>query len=129
MSDHAGDIPAYQFRCAHRDRVELECVATIGASGAVNAPLTSQDDPNMSVAHGATGVYNLTFPPAGDAGGVLDVTVVSPAGTVKGFGVTAFSPTAGTAQVVLNNGAGTATDPASADVLRFTITLNMRKDF
>lgn len=129
MSDHAGDIPAYQFRCAKRDRVELEMVATIGASGAVVSPLTSQDDPNMSVAHGATGIYNLTFPPAADAGGTLDVTIVSPAGTAKGFGTTAFAPNSGTATVVCNNGAGTATDPANGDVLRFIFTLNMRKDF
>jgi hypothetical protein len=126
MATVAGETLYYNFKAAHRDRVELEMRAQIGAAGSVLLPLQFQDDPNMSVALGATGVYALTFPPGADGNGQLDVTVVSPAGTVKGFWCTAFAPNSGTASITTSNGAGVATNPANGDVIMITITLSMR---
>jgi hypothetical protein len=129
MSGTAGEVIRYPYQAGKRDRIELEMRATIGAAGAVNSPLSSQDDPSMSVVHGATGVYAITFPPSPNTDGQIDVTIVSPAGTVKGFWCTAFSASAGTGSITCSNGAGTATDPANGDVIMFQITLSTRKDF
>src|SRR5678809_1457630 len=116
MSVTAGDAVAWDLKSGKFDRIHLRMRATIGAAGAVGSPLTSQDDPNMSVTHGSAGVYTLVFPPGVDADAELDVSFVSAAGTVKTVWVTAFSPTAGTASVTFGNGGGTATDPANGDV-------------
>lgn len=130
MSTSAGEVNQYPTRSGHRDRVELEHVIPIGAAGAVAASsgaiLASQDDPNMSAVHGAAGVYALTFPPAADGGGQLDGTIVSPAGTVRGFFTTAFLPNSGTASITCVNAAGAATDPANGDVIRVQYFLNGR---
>lgn len=126
MSNVAGEVQYYDLKAGHRDRIELEMRVAIGAAGAVVSPLQFQDDPAMTVTHGSTGVYALTFPPGADGNGQLDVTVVSPAGTVKGFWCTAFAPNSGTASITISNGAGVATDPASGDVVMIALTLSMR---
>ena len=126
MAICAGETNHYGFRAAHRDRVELEMRIQIGAAGAVVSPLQFQDDPNMSATHGTAGVYALTFPPGADGNGQLDVTVVSAAGTIKGFWCTAFAPNSGTASITCSNGAGTATDPANGDVIMVALTLSQR---
>jgi len=126
MASVAGEVNDYTMYAGHRDRIEIELRAQIGSSGAVVSPLQFQDDPNMTVTHGSTGVYNITFPPGADGNGQLDCTVVSPAGTIKGFWCTAFAPNSGTASITLSNGAGTATDPASGDVIMIALTLSTR---
>jgi len=126
MSIVVGETQNYPMKAAHRDRIELEMRIAIGAAGAVVSPLPFQDDPNMSAVHGAAGVYTLTFPPGADANGQLDVSIVSAAGTVKGFWCTAFAPNAGTASITCSNGAGVATDPASGDVIMVAMTLSAR---
>lgn len=131
MTQNAGDIAAYPARCGKRDRIELECRATVtGGAGVIVTPLTAQDDPNMSVARGGSaGLYNLVFPQSADLLGSLDALVISPAGTVKGWYCTAFAPNLGTAQIQFVNAAGAATDPAAADSFVVQLTLSMRKDF
>lgn len=129
MSTVAGEVQNYNSKAGHRDRIELEMQAAIGAAGAVVSPLTFQDDPGMTVAHGATGVYNLTFPASADLRGSLDVALVSPAGTVRGFWVTAFAPNSGTAQITVVNASGVATDPASGDAMIVQLFLSRLKDF
>jgi hypothetical protein len=126
MSTVVGETQNYAMKAAHRDRIELEMRIAIGAAGAVVSPLQFQDDPNMTVVHGSAGVYALTFPPGADANGQLDVTIVSPAGTVKGFWCTAFAPNSGTASITCSNGAGVATDPANGDVIMVALTLSGR---
>ncbi len=125
MSNVAGEVQYYDFKAGHRDRIELEMRALIGGAGAVSS-LQFQDDPNMSVTHGATGVYTLTFPPGADGNGQLDVSVVSAAGTVRGAWTSAFAPNSGTASITTVNAAGTATDPANGDVIMITLTLSTR---
>lgn len=126
MSNCAGEVLNYNMKAGHRDRIELEMRIAIGAAGAVVSPLQFQDDAAMSAVHGSAGVYALTFPPGADGNGQLDVTTVSPAGTVKGYWVTAFAPNSGTASITISNGAGVATDPANGDVVMVTLTLSMR---
>lgn len=129
MSTTAGDIPVYDMRAARPDRAEVEFSIPIVAAGAVGAVLNYQDDPNITVTHGTAGVYSLTFPPSADIRGTIDCTLVSAAGTVKGFYWSAFAPNAGTAQITTTNAAGAATDPANGDSLIIALTLSRTKQF
>lgn len=129
MSTTAGDIPVYDMRAARPDRAEVEFSIPIVAAGAVGSPLNYQDDPNITVTHGTAGVYSLTFPPSADIRGTIDCTLVSAAGTVKGFYWSAFAPNSGTAQITTINAAGAATDPANGDTIAITLTLSRTKQF
>lgn len=123
MSTHAAEIAGYIDRSARRDVITLEAVQTIGASGAVGA--LDSDDPGITVTKNASaGTYDITYPKAPK--GRLYPSVISVAGTVVGYNVTAFDPTAGTAQVVTVNGAGTATNPASGDKIQLMLRLEQR---
>lgn len=125
MTNVAGDTPHWSLRSAKRDRLVLCSEQTIGAAGAVGAPVT--DDPGFTCAKNASaGTYDLTFPKAQRAN--LQVMLVSPAGTVKTVWIAALSASAGTAQIVCGNGGGTATNPASSDVILFELLLDMRAD-
>lgn len=130
MSIVAGETNNYAMKSGKRDRVELEARATItGGAGVVVTPLTAQDDPGMTIVRGGSaGLYNLTFPASADSMGSIDCALISPAGTVKGWYVTAFNPAAGTASIQTINAAGTATDPAAADSFIVQLTLSMRRD-
>lgn len=125
MTAVAGDIGGWQLMSAKRDRLVICAEQTIGAAGAVGTLVT--DDNGVTVAKNAsTGTYDITFPKAQRAN--LQVQLVSPAGTVKTVWIAALSASAGTAQIVTGNGGGTATNPASADVLLLEFLLDMRSD-
>ncbi len=129
MSGVAGEINNYNFKTGRRDRIEIELQCTIGATGVVNAPLVGSDDPAMNIVRGGSaGLYNVTFPPGADLRGTFDVTLISPAGTVKGWYGVSFAPNSGTLSFQTINASGTATDPASADQIAVTITLSRLKD-
>lgn len=125
MTAVAGDIPDYEMLSVKRDRVLLCADQTIGAAGAVGALVA--DDPGFTCAKNAgTGVYDLVFPKAIRA--TIDVSLFSPAGTVKTWWLVAMSASAGTAQIAIGNGGGTATNPASSDVLGIVMLLDKRSD-
>jgi hypothetical protein len=127
MTAVAGDIASsYNAKAGKRDRLTLKAVQVIGAAGAVGA-LTA-DDAGITVAKDAgTGVYNITFPKALAASVSVD-TIYSPAATVKSWWLVAYSAAAGTAQIAIGNGGGTATDPASGDELHLRFVLDTRSD-
>lgn len=130
MTINAGDIAGYTLKSAKRDRLELEMRATVtGGAGVIVTPLTASDDPIMSVTRGGSaGLYNLTFPASADALGTVDVCIISPAGTVKGWYCTAANFAAGTASIQTVNAAGAATDPAAADSLVIQLFVSCRRD-
>lgn len=116
----------YCARSGKRDRLRLRAKQVIGAAGAVGA-LTA-DDPGITVAKNAgTGVYDITFPKA-IAAEIAVKALYSPAATVKTWWLVAYDASAGTAQIAIGNGGGTATNPASADELHLEFTLDMRSD-
>jgi hypothetical protein len=130
MSLVAGDCNNYNLKSGKRDRVQLEMRATAtGGAGVIVSPLTAQDDPGMTVTRGGSaGLYLLTFPKSADALGSIDVHILSPAGTVKGWYGTVADFNAGTASIQLVNAAGAATDPAAADSFIVALTLSRLKD-
>lgn len=130
MSTVAGEINNYNMKAGRRDRIEIELQAVItGGAGVIVTPLAGQDDPGMTIVRGGSaGLYNVTFPPGADARGTFDVTLISPAGTVKGWYGVSFAPNAGTLSFQTINGSGVATDPAAADSIAITITLSRLKD-
>lgn len=128
MTAVAGNIGAqYPLKTAHGGKAErllMTCQVTIGAAGAIGT--VTGDDSGCNVTKNAgTGDYTFSFPPA-PAGKPGEVSILSPAGTIKGYGMIGFDPTAGTLEIVTHNGAGTATNPASGDVLYFEIWLDTR---
>lgn len=126
MTAVAGDISHYPAYSGKRDRVRLQAKQAIGAAGAVGT-LTA-DDPGITITKDAgTGVYNLVFPKAVDAQ-ISVKALYSPAATVKTWWLVAYSASAGTAQIAIGNGGGTATNPASADELHLEFMLDMRSD-
>jgi hypothetical protein len=126
MSTIAGECINYNAKSGKRDRIRLEARVTIGAAGAIGSQET--DDPGLVVSKNAgTGVYDLVFPKA-PKGSMGPPAIVSPAGTVKSAWIVSFSATLGTAQVAIGNGGGTATNPATSDVLVFELQLEMRSD-
>lgn len=125
MATNAGEANNYPLKSGKRDRFQLHADIVIGGSGAVTS--AGGDDPAITAANGGTGVYTFTFPKA-PTGRVLSIVVQSPAGTVKTAWITAFSPTAGTGTLNTGNGGGTATNPATSDVIYLTLELETRVD-
>lgn len=126
MTVVAGNIASqYQMKSSppKGDRLMLAGTIPIGGSGAVGTVVA--DDPAITATLNGTGDYTLAFPtsPTGRPG---TLQVKSAAGTIKGWGTTAFDATAGTWRVILHNGAGTATQPASGDEIHFTVFLDPR---
>jgi len=125
MTTIAGDLPSYPSHSAKRDRVLVAASQAIGAAGAVGT-LTA-DDPGVTVTkNAAAGTYDVVFPKA-IAAKIVPV-VKSAAGTVVGAYLTAYSASAGTAQVVTTAGDGTATNPANGDELHLLLWLDKRSD-
>jgi hypothetical protein len=123
----ANAADSYGFQDEQSCRRGIFCyehVTTItGGAGAVGSQDT--DDPNLTVAKNAgTGLYDITFP-KGQKARVYAI-VLSPAGTVKTWYLTALSATAGTAQIQLGNGGGTATNPAASDQIFLYIRVESR---
>lgn len=125
MTTIAGNIAAqYTKKAAHQERLDISADVSIGASGAIGT--TQADDPGVTLTkNGGTGDYTLAFPTA-PKGRITSIYVVSAAGTIKGLGVVSFDPTAGTLNFITHNGGGTATNPASGDVIHVGLSLDMR---
>ena len=101
--------------------IEMFCKVPIGATGAVG---TLVKDAPIDVTRDSTGVYSITFPKAADA--CVRVAIVSPLSTVIHASVTATDGQAGTASFTTSPTGGTATDPASGDVLRIFIKARVK---
>jgi len=130
MTANAGDIGGYGLNSGKRDRLILQARATMAGAGVVALPLTFQDDPGITIVRGGTaGLYNLTFPKSADGQGTLSAQTISALGTVRNAYLIAADFGAGTAQIQTANAAGAATDPAAADSVTVTISVQMRKDF
>ena len=125
MTAIAGDIPDYNCKSAKRDRVMLCGEQTIGAAGAVGTLVA--DDPGLTITKNAsTGTYDIVYPKAIAA--KLLCQLVSAAGTVKIVNTVAISASAGTAQIVTSAPGGSATNPASGDVIHLMLMLDKRSD-
>jgi hypothetical protein len=127
MTTIAGNIAAqYPVKGAppKGDRLQLSLDVSIGASGAIGT-LTADDPGITATKNGGTGDYTFGFPTA-PKGRIGAIYVVSAAGTIKGLGVVSFDPTAGTLNMVTHNGGGTATNPASGDVIHVELWLDTR---
>ena len=125
MAINAGEANMYPLKSGKRDRIQLHADVLIGAAGVVTSSVV--DDPAIVVTHGTAGQYTFTCPKA-PTGRVESITLFSPASTVKTAWVTAFSPTAGTGTIVVGNGGGTATDPASLDIIYLVLEFETRVD-
>jgi hypothetical protein len=116
-----GDYDAFPVNALGPWRVIATADFPIGASGAVGAIV---GDPGISLVKADTGVYTLTYPPA------LRVKLfpsikVSAATTVTEIIGTACDATAGTATLQTSK-AGTATEPASGNILSVLIIAETR---
>lgn len=103
------------------DWVEMFCKVPIGATGAVG---TLVKDAPIDVTRDSTGTYSITYPKSADC--EVRVGIMSAAGTVVTANPTACDGTAGTATFVTRNAAGSATDPASGDVLLIFVKSRVR---
>lgn len=114
-----GEVMAMPLLSAdHRaNRCFVASFAVTGASGAPDTTSSNYRVPNgVTITRTGTGTYNITFP--GMPYGFVNAFIgLSAAGTVVDVVPSALSATAGTATLVTKNAAGTATDPASGDVV------------
>ena len=95
--------------------IDFHAVVNIGATGAPT--VAYKDAPCTSVTRTGTGAYTLTFPKG--KYGIVAVTLVSPAGTVRNAYLltVGMSGATGVSTITTVNAAGAATDPASGDVM------------
>jgi hypothetical protein len=127
MTAVAGNIASqYNKKAAppKGDRLQLSADIAIGSAGAVGT--TNADDPVMVLTkNGGTGDYTLAFPTS-PKGRILALYVVSAALTIKGVGIVSFDATTGALNFITQNGGGTATNPASGDVIHVSLDLDTR---
>jgi hypothetical protein len=125
MTTIAGNIAAQNVKkTAKSERMDLHGHCPIGASGAVGTIVA--DDPGITLTkNGGTGDYTLAFPTA-PVGRILTLYVVSPAATIKTVWTLSFDATTGAWNFITGNGGGTATNPASGDVIHFAVSLDVR---
>ena len=110
----ASALAAYEVRaCGPRPTI-AQARCAIGATGAVGTT-TGQ----VGFTRASAGNYTLVYP-ASKYAHIL-VSIISPLGTVRDAYVSAQDAPAGTATIICGNAAGTATDPASGDILMLTI--------
>jgi hypothetical protein len=104
-----------------RQVVELREIVSVGAAGAPTFAANDSDDPAVTIALGATGTYNITFPAGKRAW--IDVTLYSPAKTVVAWCISALNAGAGTATIKTLAGTNAAADtnPASGDKLYISV--------
>jgi hypothetical protein len=94
-------------------REQISGRITIGAVGVV---ASTANLPDIAIARTGAGTYSVVFAiPAPDW--EFYPGIKSAAGTIATAGLTAESPTLGTATLVTRNAAGAATDPANGDVI------------
>lgn len=112
----------YSLRHGNCDHALAKIKIVIGASGAVTS---SNGAPGVAATKNAgTGVYDLTFP---KCPGITFTgwTLKSAAGTVKTLWLVAYDASAGTAQIAVGNGGGTATNPASGDEIHLNFDVQL----
>lgn len=124
MGTSAGNSALYPLRTQKHDRIVMEGVVDIGASGAA----TLNGDPSiLTFVKNTTGVYDVTFdtlPAQATSRALLEVWILKSATpTVANARIIAFAPTSGTAQIAtFLNTAGTPVEPASGDQIGIRIT-------
>jgi hypothetical protein len=130
MSSHAGQAPnANKAKTAScRGVVVFRERVAIGTSGAATQAATvngspGYDDPGFTCTKNGTGTYDLTYPKGRRVW--IQLSLYSPSSTVVGWVITAMDATAGTATIktLAGTNAAAATEPASGDLLLFTITV------
>jgi hypothetical protein len=126
MTEFAADIgQKFPSRSATRDEVKVKGTFTIGSAGAVDA--SAVDDPAVTLARSATGTYDLTYPKCLAAH--IDVSLLSAAGTVRGWFLTAKDAKAGTATFKTHDAATpTVADPASGNSIEVRVYCETRAD-
>ena len=122
LTSSAGLEATYWPRTVQSGWTYARDVVTYGASG---APTDAPDHPSISTTHTATGTYNLTFPPCADFD--FDFCIISPLLTISNVILTALNATAGTATFKTTNAAGSATDPASGDIIHYCLSLRHKE--
>lgn len=123
-----GDTQRSVARTTVLNTVVRRAYVAIGASGA--ATVTQVADAaggTITCVKNTTGIYDVTFPiqaAVATSVPILKVGVMlSAAATVAGSYIKAYSPTAGTAQIVTYlNTAGTPVEPANGDLLFIELT-------
>lgn len=123
-----GDVLRSQARTTVQNTLVRRAYVAIGASGA--ATVTQVADAaggTITCVKNATGIYDVTFPALAAIATSVPIlkvgVMLSAAATVAGSYIKAFSPTAGTAQIVTYlNTAGTPVEPANGDLLFIEIS-------
>lgn len=114
--------PAFFRKTPVRGIVQTDIVCRFGTSSDGYLASYTSDHPDITAVRSGVGTINLTFPPCTSA--VVSVReIYSPALTVIDGVITAKSITAGTATVKVLNASGSATDPASGDVITLRLDL------
>ena len=122
LSSSAGLEASYNPRTVSSGWSYVRNVITYGASG---APTNAADHPSISTTRNSAGNYALKYPPCADMD--MEFTLISPSLTVANIVITALNTTAGTATIVITNAAGSATDPASDDVIHLCLSLRHKE--
>lgn len=112
--DNFRSLPNYPKFTTTRGAVTSRAKYTATTAGAIGTTEAAGADFTCTKDAGTTGKYDLTYPPCVD----IDLTfdIVSAASTVNNAVITAKSPSAGTASILMAKG-GTAAYMASGDVL------------
>src|SRR6476659_283400 len=121
MAQALRDISAKPVFCSELNLTMMTASVAIGAAGAVDSTIAGYRVPGgITVANTGAGTFSLVYPVAPNAT-ILVWVEQSAAGTVIDAGLTAKSPTAGTAAITTRNAAGAATNPASGDLIGIVI--------
>jgi hypothetical protein len=110
------DLHASLVDATERTRIQSAYI-TIKAAGAVDTAGTGYRSPaGVTVANTGTGTFSVVFPACSS---MVMIPFVAKSATPTIFDVipTAINPTAGTASLQTCNAAGSATNPASGDVI------------
>ena len=114
MARTFGDLMPSPVR-AVQDNACIACLElNIGATGAVGTQIFGP--PGVTYTRTGVGTYTVVYPAALGVG-LIPYVAKSAASTVVDCVVTAKNGPAGTATLVYGNAAGTATDPASGDII------------
>lgn len=124
MARTIGDLPSSNV-LTPQDWLTLGFFETsIGGTGAVGTTVTGSME-GVALTRTGAGTYTVVYP-AALVGAIIPYVAKSAAPTVFEVSVTARSLTAGTATIVFANAAGTATDPASGDVVGLFFALRSK---
>lgn len=127
IGGNAVEVVQGVLRVNNPNSIQWTAYVAVGASGAATVSQNGSTAAGpVTCVKNTTGIYDITFPVMVASATSLahcDVRIaLSAAATVAGAYVKAFSPTAGTAQIVTYlNTAGTPVEPASGDA--FTVKI------